>query len=133
MSKLDQLRALRERQYSEPPRAAATPIAVYRCFDASGALLYVGQSFSPMERIGSEHARRFAGQLATVSITWHETKDEALSVERLAIRDQCPLHNQSPGNAPSGLPQFKAGDGSFDRVAYQREYMRKRRAERAKK
>lgn len=112
----------------------AEPISVYRCFDASGRLLYVGQSINPAGRLRDEHSRRFSGQLTTITITWHRTKDEALAAEKEAIQSDRPLYNISPGITRSGLPRFRTADGSFDRTAYQRELMRKRRAaQKAKK
>lgn len=126
-SKLDQLRALRERSFAAHDNG---PIALYRLYDADGRLLYVGQSVNPTERLGGEHSRRFAGILARIDITWHSNITEALAAEKLAIGNEAPTHNRSPGITKTGLPARKGADGKFDRTAYQREYMRRKRAKR---
>lgn len=124
-SKLDQIKQLRERQVEQ---AATRPCALYRCFDTSGGLLYVGQSLIPGERILSEHCKRHLGALATITVQWFGSVEKALEAERAAIAGENPTHNRSPGIRKSGLPSFKTDQGKFDRKAYQRELMRKRRA-----
>lgn len=126
MSKLDQIRALREGQFSGAPQPAL--FGLYRCYDAAGSLLYVGQSISPLQRLDEEHRLRYAGLLARVEISWHTSKAEVLAAETAAIQNETPADNKSPGNTLPRLRQFKTESGTFDRKAYQREYMRKRRA-----
>jgi len=68
--------------------------ALYRQRDAAGYLLYVGVSCSPADRM-HQHASQshWAGEIATVSVEYFPTRDEALAAERSAIACERPRHN----------------------------------------
>jgi predicted GIY-YIG superfamily endonuclease len=68
--------------------------AVYRLFDASGRLLYVGMGRNPLTRWAS-HAEQHAwwADVATYSVVWHDTRQEAAAEEREALRHEDPVHN----------------------------------------
>jgi hypothetical protein len=76
------------------------PHKLYRHFDQSGALLYVGISLS-MRLIKRQHDHRSTSDWHAniVTITAQEFPDRhaALIAEALAIRDECPIHNKLPG------------------------------------
>lgn len=67
---------------------------LYRHFDSSGKLLYVGVSKSALIRLGQhqEHAHWF-GNISQVTIEKHPSREAALEAERLAIQSENPLCN----------------------------------------
>ncbi len=65
--------------------------ALYRCFDADGRLLYVGASRNPARRLG-EH-NRWNGDVATITVAWHDTPEAAAHAERTAITEERPMFN----------------------------------------
>lgn len=87
-----------------------TRTALYRHFDASGALLYVGISDIPATRLNS-HARgsHWSEGIANVSVQWLGSRTEAEMAEWLAIRNENPLHNVRRTENP---PRFKPEKGT---------------------
>lgn len=69
--------------------------AVYRCYDSSGSLLYVGATFSLTGRI-SQHTKRTAWwpEVEWVDVEWYPARWEALDVERAAILAEDPRYNK---------------------------------------
>lgn len=68
--------------------------AVYRVFDADGALLYVGMGRNPMSRWASHSAQHAWWQKAhSFRVEWHATRKEAAAAEIRAIQTECPQHN----------------------------------------
>ena len=67
---------------------------LYRHFDRSGTLLYVGISLSALQRLGqhADHSHWY-GSIARVDIEEFSTREEALAAEREAIQNEKPLHN----------------------------------------
>lgn len=67
---------------------------LYRHFDAAGQLLYVGISLGVMHRL-QQHlgSSSWAGAIARVEVESFDTRAEAASAERDAIRAERPLHN----------------------------------------
>lgn len=70
------------------------PIALYRLYDATGAVLYIGITHSPAKRF-AEHAveRPWWSQVARKTVAWCDGKAEAAIAEALAIRDEKPVYN----------------------------------------
>ena len=68
--------------------------AVYRHYDASGNLLYVGLSSCPISRTG-QHKRTASwySEIETISIVWLSSRDDAIKYEAAAIASECPLNN----------------------------------------
>lgn len=68
--------------------------ALYRYFCASGHLLYVGVSVSPVRRL-QEHQEdeSWAREIATVTIEWHGSRSAATAAENRAIASEGPRHN----------------------------------------
>lgn len=82
--------------------------ALYRHFDAAGALLYVGISLSTVQRL-SQHKQRagWYDQIASVTIEWHPTREAALTAEAIAIAKEGPLWNvvrPADGQVPRQSP-----------------------------
>lgn len=74
---------------------ARTPFwtAVYRCYDAAGQLLYVGQGLDPHERL-KQHRRTgqpWVADVARTDVVWYPDRLDALLAERAATRTEGPL------------------------------------------
>lgn len=73
-----------------------TPVrtALYRLFDSSGTLLYVGVSVSPEQRWlhHAEH-KSWWPKVTRIEFAWHPTRAEALRREADAIRTEKPRYN----------------------------------------
>lgn len=76
-----------------------TRTALYRHWDADGALLYVGISSDPVRRM-AEHrsASDWAHDVADTAIKWFDGREEAVKAEAQAICEEKPLHNIAHGN-----------------------------------
>lgn len=80
--------------------------ALYRLFDADGALLYIGIANDPKTR-WSSHAgeKRWWGDVARKTLEWFATREEAESAEVAAIVGERPQYNvthsetRRPGDA----------------------------------
>lgn len=68
--------------------------ALYRHFDASGELLYVGISLNTVART-QQHAygALWFEQIKRIEIEWHANRPAAEAAEVQAIRSELPLHN----------------------------------------
>lgn len=68
--------------------------ALYRHFDAAGALLYVGISLSAMQRLAAHKTTsHWFGKIARVDIEWHASRAASLRAEAAAIAGEAPLFN----------------------------------------
>lgn len=77
-----------------PQRGSEVRYQVYRLWDASGGLLYVGQTIEGTKRLRAhEKEKPWWGDVA--SVTWQNcaTKEEMDEVELRAIREENPRHN----------------------------------------
>lgn len=68
--------------------------SLYRHYNSSDELLYVGISLSALQRLGqhAEHSAWF-GSISRVTIEHYETRQLALDAEREAVIRERPLHN----------------------------------------
>ena len=70
------------------------PSCIYRLFDSSGTLLYVGMTRNPTDRIAAHRRRKPWGQQVTrEEVTWCESREAAKEAERIAIHMEHPMHN----------------------------------------
>jgi predicted GIY-YIG superfamily endonuclease len=67
---------------------------VYRCWDADGALLYIGCTNSLSQR-KCHHRKRMPwwAQVTAITAERHPNRDTGLAAERAAIRAENPIHN----------------------------------------
>ena len=90
------MNASEAKPYSASP---VSPTHLYRLYDQSCRLLYVGiTSRSPQQRIGEHHSTKAWWPDVNDSLTTirtYQTRDEAAKAERTAIRTECPRHNKS--------------------------------------
>ena len=121
--------------------------ALYRHFDDTGRLLYIGVSTSPLKRLqehrGSSH---WSAMIRWVQIEEFSTRQEALAAEWAAITKENPLFNKqrprpdSPSHPAKERPVSKrSGASAVERVrawrkshpgkyrSYMREYMKRYR------
>jgi predicted GIY-YIG superfamily endonuclease len=69
---------------------------LYRYYDANGALLYVGVSKRPFDRLTQHQAEKpWHLEIATVRLEHLPDLSAALKAEAEAIRDEIPLHNRA--------------------------------------
>lgn len=70
------------------------PHALYRLFDGSGDLLYVGISLSALERMSAHRSRQpWWADVASIELENYPTRQEVLTAERRAIRTEHPRYN----------------------------------------
>jgi predicted GIY-YIG superfamily endonuclease len=68
--------------------------ALYRFFDADGALLYVGITYDTEQRFASHrNSSPWWKDVADESVEWFDTRPLALAAELEAIRTERPRHN----------------------------------------
>jgi excinuclease UvrABC nuclease subunit len=68
--------------------------AVYRMFDADGALLYVGRSIDALQRLSSHRkVKAWWTDVATVTVTHYDDELEACRDELAAISSEQPKYN----------------------------------------
>jgi excinuclease UvrABC nuclease subunit len=80
---------------SEPTTPDHLRRAVYRIFDATGRLLYVGLSKSPKTRVRCHRRTKAWGpEIAHHTVEWHRNPYAAHTAETAAIRAEQPIHNQ---------------------------------------
>lgn len=80
-----------------------TRTALYRCFDRSNVLLYVGISSHPDRRLAQHLASApWAGRFDRLDVEWFDSRQKALSGERRAIHEEGPEFNKTH----LGLPAF---------------------------
>lgn len=105
-------------------RLRVSETAVYRLYDADGALLYVGVARSPRERL-SDHAYRkpWWPQVARKTIEWHPDRETALEAEARAIHTEHPVHNRQvpvirdvANVVPSVEIKFMLPSGLYERL-----------------
>ena len=88
------VRLARARKHQSNKPSLEEPCALYRHFDAAGALLYVGIAVDPCNRLMNHMSRsRWRGLIATVTIERFATRRDALAAEAAAIKIEKPLHN----------------------------------------
>lgn len=66
---------------------------VYRAYDRSGDLLYVGVSLSAWMRLASHRTKEWWTDVANITVEHFETIDEAGAAESAAILSEGPAHN----------------------------------------
>lgn len=80
---------------STPTAEESRRAAVYRLYDATGALLYIGSTVNPSQRWSSHKGTKdWWPAVATYTLTWWSTAERAYDEEYKAIRAEQPPHNQ---------------------------------------
>lgn len=68
--------------------------AVYRLYDANGALLYIGSSYNPERRYRDHYPKPWWPLVARRVEEWHPSKEAAYVAEMAAIAAEAPVHNE---------------------------------------
>jgi hypothetical protein len=82
--------------------------ALYRFYDATGTLLYIGITADPGSRWRSHaHDKPWWHEIATITIEPHPDRAAVLDAEECAIRSERPRHNivHNRGARPSTAPR----------------------------
>lgn len=86
--------------------------AIYRLFDRSGTLLYVGVSSHPKRRfVDHRRTQPWWGEVCRREVgPWYPTREDAAEAERMAIRAENPRYNvrRAQGNTP--IRNFRVAD-----------------------
>lgn len=90
---------------AEPIALDAVPTAVYRFYNSSHVLLYVGITDSPAVR-WRDHAKKkpWWSQVAERTLAWHPDRKAAAAEESVAIQTEEPLYNVA-GRPRERLPR----------------------------
>lgn len=84
---------------------------LYRLAAADGELLYIGISDRWTRRMGQHEASKsWFGDVASVSVQRFETREDALTAERNAIRSERPRHNVTHAPALAEPPPPEGAD-----------------------
>ena len=79
---------------SEAAKILNMRTALYRHYDESGNLLYVGVSLSPITRTAQHSCSApWFNSISRIDIEWHENRKDALIAERSAILSENPSCN----------------------------------------
>ena len=80
--------------------APAVRTALYRHFDASGNLLYVGISLSIVARLIRHKASPWFPEIRNITITWFDSHEAAVAAEQAAIKAEKPKYNKTSTHHP---------------------------------
>ena len=108
-------------------RALTAAPGVYRMFDGSGSLLYVGKAKSLKKRVGSYFARpqlepriaAMVAQVTAIEVTVVRTESEALILENELIKSLNPRYNVMLKDS-KGYPSIFISAQEFPRIAFHR-------------
>jgi predicted GIY-YIG superfamily endonuclease len=88
-----------------------TKTAVYRFYDASGRLLYVGITANTTARWGRHKAKAaWWADRQRVEVTWHDDRVAAATEEYRAIRSENPIWNRAHTKAAGRTPYEPASE-----------------------
>ena len=91
--------------------------ALYRQYDAKGKLLYVGVSQNLYNRIYQhENASKWFHEVASISVLWMDSKEEALAAEIKAITTENPAHNKEHACGRGNTKMSRAKKNRIDIV-----------------
>lgn len=72
------------------------PTALYRLYDASDTLVYLGIAYDPDNRwYQHSRERKWWPQVTRKTVTWYDTRELAEAAETAAIRAERPVHNRA--------------------------------------
>jgi hypothetical protein len=81
-----------------------SPTALYRLYDESGALLYVGITNMPNVRFATHSLRAWWSEVARKEIEWHPDRRVAEAFEIQAIGEERPRYNAVHAKEAPALP-----------------------------
>ena len=92
-----------------PPIDFSRRTALYRFFDTTGRLMYVGVAFDPEVR-WKEHAtfKPWWPDVARKDVEWHDSRTAALKAEADAISAERPMYNAKGNDLPHVIPAARS-------------------------
>lgn len=87
------------------------PTAVYRLYDTTGALLYVGASINPQGRLNYHQFRSYWPSVVRIELTWYPNRAEARAAETAAIIAEDPRLNNLFSPRPGTAALLARSDG----------------------
>src|SRR5690606_5214433 len=70
------------------------PCAVYRIYDASCELVYIGMGHEPDARVSAHRADKpWREHIATYEVTWHPNRADAFAAEAKLVKAERPRYN----------------------------------------
>lgn len=89
--------------------------AVYRLYDAEGALLYVGSAYNPEQRSKKHRGKEWWPEVARREDEWHPSREAAYVAETEAIAAERPAGNRisGPGAVAAPAPKRRAATPLF--------------------
>jgi hypothetical protein len=70
------------------------PTALYRCYDADGAVLYVGIGVDPDARVRAHRRKAWGGLIASADHTWYRDRRAARAAELAEIDAEKPPYSK---------------------------------------
>lgn len=100
-------------------RATGDEVAIYRLYDASERLLYVGISKDPLTRWQEHMGRRWWTKVVRYELRWHPSRADARAEEKRAMADEEPLHNihSAPRHGAHWRAAARASEAQAGRAA----------------
>lgn len=96
---------MKQIKLSERAIESVRPYCVYRFFDKSGTLLYVGVSSCFIQRLcGHQDDKEWFPEVSRMEVEYFDTRAEALAFESAEIRDRDPLYNVQGKRADGRRP-----------------------------
>jgi len=80
------------------------PTALYRHFDRSGRLLYVGVSLSAVRRLSQHQKSLWHDDITRVEVEHFKNRESAAKAEAIAIKKEHPLYNKTHRFKPKPEP-----------------------------
>lgn len=73
------------------------PTAIYRAYDATDRLLYVGVTSNPVGRFSTHRHKKdwWRSQVVRIELEWLPSRTHAFAAEKVAIATENPIHNVS--------------------------------------
>ena len=82
---------------------ADAPHALYRFFDQSGALLYVGLTANPGARLNEHRGQPWWSEVANVTLETFPSRETVTEAERTAIGSEKPRYNIQLADGPTSV------------------------------
>lgn len=89
-----------------PTRPAPGYTAMYRFYDAAGALLYIGICDEPLKRWYTHASKEWWPEVESFRVVWFPSRDEAVQAETTAIIFEHPRHNVVFNGVPYNSTRF---------------------------
>jgi excinuclease UvrABC nuclease subunit len=73
---------------------SVSKFTLYRMFDSSGKLLYVGATGKSLQRVAAHSGKPWASEIASITFQKFASKYELLNAEKVAVQVESPIYNK---------------------------------------